>query len=32
MTGDAWGFMLVVWGIIFSCSIVSLNKILNHTK
>lgn len=32
MTGDAWGFMLVVWTIIFSFSIMSLNKILSNTK
>lgn len=32
MTGTAWIFMLIVWGIIFGCSAMALNKIVNHSK
>lgn len=32
MTGFAWAFMIVVWSLIFGCSIMALNKIINHGR
>lgn len=30
MTGVAWVFMLIVWGVILGSAGLSLNKIVNH--
>ena len=32
MTGAAWAFMVIVWGIILGCVCIALNKIVNHSK
>lgn len=32
MTGFAWAFMLIVWGVILGCAGIALNKIVKHGK
>lgn len=32
MTGVAWGFMVTIWVVIFTCVVISMKRILNNEK